>query len=279
METVALFGAGGKMGCRIADNLKDSEYRMLYVEVSPVGLENLRRRGLSATPGDEAARRADAVILAVPDSAIGKVASEVVPKLRPGAMLVCLDAAAPYAGHLPARPDVTYFVTHPCHPSVFNDETDPEARRDYFGGVRARQNIVCALMQGPDSDYPRGERLCRGMFAPVLHAHRVTVEQMVILEPALSETTAATCLTVVREAMDEAVRRGVPPQAARDFLLGHLNIELAILFGEVNSPFSDGAKKAIERAKTQIFRPDWKKVFEPDNVRACVEMITGVRPS
>ncbi|HXG61535.1 MAG TPA: phosphogluconate dehydrogenase C-terminal domain-containing protein [Planctomycetota bacterium] len=275
METVALFGAGGKMGCRIADNLKDSEYRMLYVEVSPAGLENLRRRGLSAVPGDEAARRADAAILAVPDAAIGKVAAEIVPKLRPGAMLVCLDAAAPYAGHLPPRRDVTYFVTHPCHPSVFNDETDPEARRDYFGGVKARQNIVCALMQGPESDYPRGERLCRQMFAPVLHAHRVTVEQMVLLEPALSETTAATCLTVVREAMDEAIRRGVPPQAARDFLLGHLNIELAILFGEVSSPFSDGAKKAIERAKEQIFRPDWRKVFDPEHVRASVEMITG----
>ncbi|MFN3487242.1 MAG: phosphogluconate dehydrogenase C-terminal domain-containing protein, partial [Planctomycetota bacterium] len=181
METVALFGAGGKMGCRITDNLKDSEYRVLYVEVSPAGMENVRRRGLAATPGDEAARRADAVILAVPDSAIGKVASEVVPKLRPGAMLVCLDAAAPYAGHLPARPDVTYFVTHPCHPPVFNDETDPQARKDYFGGVRAKQNIVCALMQGPESDYSRGERLCRRMFAPVLQAHRVTVEQMVIL--------------------------------------------------------------------------------------------------
>lgn len=275
MTTVALFGAGGKMGCRITDNLKTSDSRMLYVEVSPAGLENLRKRGLTATPKDAALREADAVILAVPDNLIGKIAAEVVPSLKPGAMLLCLDAAAPFAGKLPARKDVTYFVTHPCHPPVFSDETDPEARRDYFGGVRGRQNIVCALMQGPDADYARGEALCRQMFAPVMNAHRVTVEQMILLEPALSETTAATCLTVVREALDEAVRRGVPPQAARDFLLGHINIELAILFGEVSSPFSDGAKKAIERAKAQIFRPDWKKVFEPENVRESVEMITG----
>ena len=53
-------------------------------------------------------------------------------------MLVALDAAAPFAGHLPARPDLTYFVTHPCHPPIFNDETDIAAKRDHFGG-RARQ--------------------------------------------------------------------------------------------------------------------------------------------
>jgi hypothetical protein len=34
-----------------------------------------------------------------------------------------LDAAAPHAGELPERDDITYFVTHPCHPPIFNDET------------------------------------------------------------------------------------------------------------------------------------------------------------
>ncbi len=275
MTTVALFGAGGKMGCRIADNLKNSDYPVRYVEVSPAGLENLRKRGLAATPREEAIREADAVILAVPDNVIGKVAHDLVPQMKPGAMMICLDAAAPYAGELPERGDVSYVVTHPCHPPVFNDETDPETRRDFFGGVRAKQNIVVALMQGPDADYAKGEALCRRMFAPVMKAHRVTVEQMILLEPALSETTAATCVTVIREGMEEAIRRGVPREAARDFLLGHLNIELAIVFEEVGTPFSDGAKKAIEKAKAQIFRPDWKKVFEPENVRETVALITA----
>lgn len=274
MTTVALFGAGGKMGCRITDNLKASDYRMLYVETGAAGLENLKKRGLSATPRDQALREADEVVLAVPDNVIGKVAHEIVPSLKAGAMLVCLDAAAPYAGHLPDRKDVSYVVTHPCHPPVFNDETSPEARRDFFGGVKAKQNIVVGLMQGPEADYARGEALCRRMFAPVMNAHRVTVEQMILLEPALSETTAATCITVIREGMEEAIRRGVPRAAARDFLLGHINIELAIVFGEVGTPFSDGAKKAIETAKGQIFRPDWKRVFEEANVREVVEMIT-----
>jgi hypothetical protein len=112
------------------------------------------------------------------------------------------------------------------------------------------------------------------MFAPVMRAHRVTVGQMALLEPALSETTAQACLLVVREALDEVVRRGVPAEAARDFLLGHINVQLAILFGEVNAQFSDGAKKAMERARSQLFQPDWKKVFEPEQIRESLEAIT-----
>ena len=47
-------------------------------------------------------------------------------------MIMALDAAAPFAGHLPDRPDLTYFVTHPCHPPIFNDETDPAAQEELW---------------------------------------------------------------------------------------------------------------------------------------------------
>ncbi len=166
MTTVVLFGAGGKMGCRITDNLKDrSEYRMRYVEVSPAGQERLQQRGLSATPQALALREADAVILALPDNVIGTVAREVVPLLRRGAMVIGLDPAAPHAGKLPLRDDVSYFIAHPCHPSVFNNESDPEARRDFFGGIRARQNIVCALRRGRRA-ITSGARPWRGRCTP-----------------------------------------------------------------------------------------------------------------
>ena len=275
MATIALLGAGGKMGCRIADNLRHRpEYRMRYVEIGQDGLERLRQRGLEPTPRDEAVAEADAVILAVPDNRIGPIAREVVPKLKPGTMVIGLDPAAPYSGMLPEREDIAYFIAHPCHPPIFNDESDPEARRDYFGGIKARQNLVCALMQGLDGDYARGEAIARAMYAPVMKVHRVSVEQMAILEPALVETTAATCITMIKEGMDEAIRRGVPAEAARDFLLGHINIELAIVFGEAGSPFSDGALKAIERARSILFRPDWKRVFEPEDLRESIALIT-----
>ncbi len=275
--TVVVFGAGGKMGCRIADNMQRGVRKMLYVEVSPAGIERLKERGLRTTPHEDAVREADIVILALPDALIGKVAPGIVPGLKSGAMVICLDPAAPYAGELPSRADITYFVTHPCHPPVVNDETDPEARRDFFGAIKAKQHIVCALMQGPEEDYAKGEKLCREMFAPVMRSHRVSVEQMAILEPALSETVVATCMVVIREAIDEAVRRGVPSEAAMDFILGHMNVNIGILFGYVGSPFSDGALLAIERGRKYLLQPDWKKVFEPENVLGEIKAITAAR--
>ena len=70
-----------------------------------------------------------------------------------------LDAAAPHAGELPERGDITCFVTHSCHPPIFNDETDPKARTNYFGRVHAKQHIVCALMQGRSRITPNAGRL------------------------------------------------------------------------------------------------------------------------
>jgi hypothetical protein len=276
MTNVAVFGAGGSMGSRVVRALKDDpEYLLLCVEPSEAGQGRLQQSGLTPLAAEQAASKADVAVLAVPDVLVGKVAAQIVPLLRSEAMVVCLDPAAPYAGKLPLRKDISYFVTHPAHPPVFNDETDLEARRDFFGSGKARQAIVCALMQGPEEAYARGEKLVSRIFGPVLRAHRVTVEQMAILEPVLSETVAATCLTVIREAMDEAIRRGVPAAAARDFLMGHINIELAILFGEIDWQFSAGCKKAIENAKKQLFQPDWKKVFERQALRASVAAITG----
>lgn len=274
--TIALFGAAGNMGTRISNTLKDDpEYRVLHVEAGESGQAKLREQGVTPFTRDEALRQADVAILAVPDALIGKVAKEIVPAMKSGAMLICLDPAAPYAGKLPKRPDVSYFVTHPAHPPVFNDESTPEARRDFFGSGIARQALVSALMQGPESDYTRGEAISRKIFGPILRSHRLTVHQMAMLEPALSETVAATCITVMREAMDEAIRRGVPAQAARDFLLGHIWIELAIVFNETPWHFSAGAQKAIEDAKPLLFQRDWKKVFDEKYLRESVKRITS----
>lgn len=266
------------MGTRASHTLaRDPSYKVLYVEKGEIGLRKLRERGLCPTVQTEALAVADVVLLTVPDECIGDVAAEIVPAMKSGAMLLCLDAAAPRAGKLPRRDDLSYFVTHPAHPPVFNDEVDPAARRDFFGSGLAKQAIVSALMQGPESDYGRGERIARVLFGPVLRAHRLTVEQMALLEPVLSETVAAACLSIVREAMDEAIRRGVPAQAARDFLLGHINIELAILFNEIDWQFSTGCRQAIANACPLLFRSDWKKVFDPESVRASAETIATPR--
>lgn len=276
--TIALLGAGGKMGCRLTDNLKNSqEFTTLYVEPSEAGIARLAERGLTPTGSDEAVAVADVVILALPDTILGRVSHEVAPKMKSGAMLMVLDPAAAHAGVLSAREDLSVFVTHPCHPPVFNDEVG-DARRDFFGGVLAKQSIVCALDRGPEEDFAKGESVAKVMYAPIIRSHRVTTEQMAILEPAMAETVTACCITIIREAMDEAIKCGVPPEAARDFMLGHVNIPLAIVFGEVGSPFSDGAKLIIEHGRKMVFRDDWKKVFEPESVKDQVLAIVESRP-
>jgi hypothetical protein len=260
MVSITLMGAGGKMGSRITDNMKDlPEFEMSYVEVSPAGIANLESRGVSPTPLHDALVKADAVILAIPDRLIGDITHEIIPLFKPGTMVVGLDPAAAYADVMPIRDDLTYFVSHPCHPPLFHDEVTPEARTDWFGGIHAKQHIVSALHRGPESDWAKGDAIARAMYAPVMNNYRVTIEQMAILEPALVETFSATVITAIKEALDIAVGMGVPEEAAREFLFGHIRIELAIIFGIAGFPFSDGAKLAIQNAYDKIFLPNWKE--------------------
>jgi len=273
--TIALFGAGGKMGVRLAKNLQGSEYRVRHVEVGTVGRQRLKDElGVDCVSVDAALDGAGVVILAVPDTLIGKVAAEISPKLQPGTMVITLDAAAPFAGHLPDRPDLVYFVAHPCHPPIFNDESTSEARRDFFGGAHAKQSIVSALMQGTDADFALGEAVAKVIYQPILRSYRLTVEQMALLEPGLSETVCATLLDVMREAMDEVVARGVPKDAARDFLLGHMTILGAVIFKEIPGQFSDACNKAIAFGKPRLMRDDWKKVFDHDEIADSIRRIT-----
>jgi hypothetical protein len=275
VTTIALFGAGGKMGCRLSKNLLGSRFSVRHVEVSEAGKTRLMSElGISTVAPEVALAGADVVILAVPDTLIGKVAAQISSQLAKGTMVVVLDAAAPFAGHLPKRDDLTYFVTHPCHPPIFNDETDMSSKRDFFGGVHAKQHIVSALMQGPESAYALGEEIAKVIWAPVMRSHRVTVEQMALLEPGLSETVCASLLVVLRDAMNEVVTRGVPAEAARDFLLGHMNVLGAVIFNEVDGVFSDACNKAIQFGVPALMRDDWKKVFEPQEIADSIRRIT-----
>lgn len=276
MTTIALLGAGGKMGVRLASNLMHTDYEVLHTEVSPAGRDRLKAEtGLSCVEQDEALEKANVVILAVPDRLIGTVLSGFIDDLKPGTAVIMLDAAAPHAGTVPMRDDITYFVTHPCHPPIFNDETDPDAQQDYFGGIAAKQHIICGLHQGPEAHYSLCEDIGRTIYKPVMRAHRCTIEQMAILEPGLSETVGATFAVVLAEATDEAVSRGVPRQAAEDFLLGHLSILLAVAFKlQPGGRFSDGCMLAIDEARPVIFKDGWlKQVFDSASIKASVEAI------
>lgn len=274
MLTISLLGAGGKMGCRLTDNFVKTGHRLHCIEVSAKGLDNLRQRGVAVASQAEAVPESDVVILAVPDVAIGAVARGVVPLMRPGALLMTLDPAAPLDNQLPRRDDIGCVVAHPCHPGVFNWEPTEQGFRDFYGGISARQAVVLALMWGTEGHYELGVTVARAMYSPVSRVHRVTLEQMAMLEPALVETLAQTCMEAVKEGHDRLVDAGVPAEAVRDFVLGHLRIQIAVLFGEVNGTFSDAAYKISRRAKPLLFREGWQRIFELADIREQVRDIT-----
>jgi len=263
------------MGVRLSKNLMGSSYEVRHVEVGEVGRKRLKDElGIACCEVDDALKNVDVVILAVPDTLIGRLAADIAPKLSAGTMVMTLDAAAPFAGHLPKRDDLVYFVAHPCHPTIFSPEVHTPGAPDYFGGVTAPQSIVSALMQGPEEAFALGEDIAKTMYQPILRSYRVTVEQMALLEPGLSETVCATLLDVMREAMDEVVSRGVPAEAARDFLLGHMTILSAVIFKQIPGQFSDACNKAITFGKPRLMRDDWKKVFDKQEIADSIERIT-----
>jgi len=269
---VAILGAGGKMGARAVEKLASGDYRLLLCEADQGKADELRGRGFAVTPVEEAAREADYVLMAVPDALIGTIAQRLVPVLKPGAVLIMLDAAAAYLGEVPSRGDVTTMIVHPCHPPFFTEQATPEARRDYFGGI-AWQDLVVSLLQGDEGRFQQAVSLCRRVFAPVRDVHRVSPDQFAMLEPAMSEIIVAAAAAWMKEALEEAVRRGVPRAAAEAFMAGHAQIAMAIVFGAEKSPFSDAAQRAIEWGTRHYIAPNWRDIFEPEKLRAAIREI------
>lgn len=260
--TIAVVGAGGKMGMRVSNNLQRSTHTVHYAENSPAGQQRTIDAGRTVTDSATAVADADVVILAVPDVALGPVSAELVPKLRPGAVVLTLDPAAAYANLLHRRADVEYAVAHPCHPSVFLQRRTPEELADTFGGIAAPQDVVAALESGNEAKRAITEEVIRLMYAPVVDVHWVTVKQLAYLEPTLVETVACMVGDLLKEALHETVHKvGVPEPAARSMLLGHVQVALAnTLKGD--NPFSDACLIAMDYGREKIVKENWKSIFD-----------------
>jgi hypothetical protein len=89
----------------------------------------------------------------------------------------------------------------------------------------------------------------------------------------MAEVCGIALIQALREALEEAVRRGVPRPAAEDFMFGHIKVPLGIAFNRVEFPFSDGARLIAEYGRQRLLQPEWKKVFDPDRVREQVRAI------
>lgn len=265
---VSVIGAGGKMGTRTSSNLakEPEKFELLLSEASDAGIASIRERGFEPVPAEEALKRADVVVFAVPDTLIKKLSEIYVPMLRPGAGFIILDPAAAVAKELTLREDCTFAVAHPCHPSYFLDQDTYEARQDRFGGCGGRQDIVMSMIQGDDGRFGQCVEVARHMYAPVENAYVMSSEQIAFLEPTLVELLGATCLYAMAETVDEAVRRGICREAAVSFLTGHIYNLTANFLGYIpgNPPVSDACKVAIGLGNRLVMREDWKKIWDDE---------------
>lgn len=262
MINVVLLGAGGKMGNRVTANIKDEKnLNITYIEISEQGRARLKEKfGVEATDSYEALSEADRVIFAVPDILIGKISKQVIPLLKAGTTVIGLDPAAHYGKVMMMREDLKYFVVHPCHPSLFpfEDNLSLAAQKDWFGGVgAAKMDLACAQHQGTDADYEDNVAFARVMFRPVNRCFKLTIDQMIMLEPALVESITAPLVKAMRMAVDACIAQGVPEEAVMGFVMGHLKVQFGVLFGFADFKFSDGANLALRNAMDVIFKPDW----------------------
>ncbi|HLI59040.1 MAG TPA: phosphogluconate dehydrogenase C-terminal domain-containing protein [Solirubrobacteraceae bacterium] len=274
---VTILGAGGNMGRRITRSLLEyPEYELRFVEPSPHGRELMAELGVSAVETAEAVRGAELVVFAINDSIVKDVAKDVVPMLDAGTSMLFLDPAALASDRIPRRDDVNCYVVHPTHPPLYSllEEETAEARRDFWGGGLARQALVFATAWGGETEAERAQRLAEAMFAPISTCHRITVSQMAMLEPALSETLTNGCISLIHDGMERVIEAGVPAEATYDFLMGHIQIGLALIFDQLDWKLSEGAQLALRESKRMLFRDDWDRIFEPEEVLASVRRIT-----
>ena len=266
LHTIAVIGAGGKMGMRVSNNLARTAHPVAYVENSAAGRERTLAAGRELTDASTAVADADIVVLAVPDLALAAVTAELVPQLKSGAIVLTLDPAAAYAGLLATRDDVVQAVAHPCHPSVFLERTTKEEWADTFGGIAAPQDAIAAVESDDPAVRAIVEATVRAIYAPVIDVHWVSIKQLAQLEPTLVETVACMIGSLLNEALDEAIHTmGVPEAAARSILYGHTQVALANgLRGD--NPFSDACLIAMDYGRESIIKDDWKKIFRDDEL-------------
>ncbi|XXN64946.1 phosphogluconate dehydrogenase C-terminal domain-containing protein [Enterobacter ludwigii] len=262
LKTITVIGAGGKMGMRISANFQKSAYQVFYCENSPKAQEQVSAQGRELSDAASVVPLSDVVILAVPDIVLGKVSEGVVPQMKPGAILLTLDPAAAYANLIAHRDGIEYAVAHPCHPSVFLERYTKEEHADAFGGIAAIQHVAASYETGSDEQKAELSNVISVMYGPVEQVHWVTVTQLAYLEPTLVETVACMVGAFMKEALDETVKHsGVPEEAAKAMLYGHIQIALAVAFRATN-PFSDACMIAMEYGREKIVKPDWKQIFD-----------------
>jgi len=161
---------------------------------------------------------------------------------------------------------------------VFFERTPKEEWADTFGGIAAPQDVVAAQETGTPEQRATAETVIRAMYAPVVDVHWVTVKQLAVLEPTLVETVACMIGALLNEALQETVHTvGIPENAARAMLFGHIKVALANgLRGD--NPFSEACLIAMDYGRDSIVKEDWTKIFDDSELDANMLELDSIGP-
>lgn len=262
---IGILGAGGKMGMRIGVNLKHLANKIFHIENGKDGMQRLSESGVEVSLLEDVIEQIDCLILAVPDIYVNKISIDVVPKMKSGAIVMLLDPAAAYMNQVCIREDLHYTVAHPCHPALFKEQPSFEAYNDHFGGILGRQDVVASHWKGDRDEFEIARHVAKEMFAPVDQVFEITLAQMAFLEPTVVEVCGMSLMSIFEELQTEMDKRDIPRDAAMSFLLGHINVALAIFLLKTN-PLSDGAMIAMEYGREKIIHHDWKQVLTDESL-------------
>ena len=271
---VAMIGAAGKMGTRMARSLltMPDRYEVKLVEGYAPAIPRVEQElGMKCVPAQEAIDFADIVVFAVKDSMIKELSKQYVPMLKPGTVFMILDPAAAIAKEVTLRDDCTFVVTHPCHPSFLKWQKEEEAYNDRFGGDGGHQDVVMSKICGTDEKMEMVKEATRCMYRAD-DVFLLTTEQIAFLEPTLVEVMGACFLYAMAETVDEGVKRGIPREAAVSFMTGHvLNLSANFLgYLPGNPPVSDACKVAIQLGNRLVLRDDWRRVWDDDVLKKVI---------
>ena len=78
------------------------------------------------------------------------------------------------------------------------------------------------------------------------------------------------------EAVEEcATKYGIDREAAFDFMIGHLNVEIAMWFGYSPKVPSEAALNLMRFAKSVVVREDWRAALSPAKVKEAATLIVN----
>ena len=208
----------------------------------------------------------------MPDIALGRITADIVPQMKPGAIVLTLDPAAAYAEPADRRDDVVCAVAHPCHPSIFL-QRNPRGVGRHVRRHRRPAGRVAAVESDDPAKRGDSSRPSCGRLRP---RHRRALGDGQAARPARADPGRDRRLHD-RGAAQRGAGGGHPHDGRSRsrgprILLGHTQVALAnSLRGD--NPFSDACLIAMDYGRESIIKDDWKKIFDDELDKNLARML------